>query len=171
MILTLNNRNKEQIPIKQDQNNFQNRIYKPREEVENNLNTENNRLENDKTKKNVKINKKEECSECKEFCIPECCFCSESCCCNCCDYKIYPEINVFNALIFTNISFSIILFILYLFIPQNHFDGHKILSYIKQMDFGSISGYYIIFAIETFIYLPFIFGSLPCSATRYPLDR
>ena len=62
-------------------------------------------------------------SEYKEFFKPDCCFCSESCVCNCSDYNIYPEINAFNALLFTIISLSIILSILYPFTPQNHFDG------------------------------------------------
>ena len=155
-MLNLNKPNKEEIPIKQEGKNDQN-----------NINTE-NRLENDKTIKNKINNKKKEYSECKEFYIPDCCFCSESCCCNCYDYRIYPEINVFNALLLTIISYSIILFILYLFIPQNHFDGHKIFSYIKQMEFDSLIGYYIIFVIETLIYLPFVFGILPFSDVSYP---
>lgn len=167
-MLEQNNPNKEQIPIKQAQNNVQYRIYRDREEVVNNINTENNKLENDKTKKNKINNKKEEYSECKEFCIPDCCFCSESCCCNCSDYNIYPQINALNALIFTIISLSIILFILYLFIPQNHFDGHKIFSYIKKMKSDSLVGFYILFGVETFIYLPFVFASLPWSHEIYP---
>jgi len=144
-MLNLNNPNIEEIPIRQAQNNNQNRIYKSREELEKNITTENNRLENEKTKKEKINNKKEDCPECKEYCMPDCCFCHESCCCNCSDSNIYPEINIFNALLFTIISFSSILFILYLFIlylfiPQNHFDGHKIFTYIKQMDFGTIIG-------------------------------
>ena len=166
-MLEQNNLNKEQTPIKQAGNNNQYRIYRYREEVNNNINTENNKLENNKGKKKIN-NKKEEYSECKEFFKPDCCFCSESCCCNCSDYTIYPEINAFNALIFTIISLSIILFILYLFIPQNHFDGHKIFSYIKTMDSSSLTGFYIIFGIEAFIYLPFVIGTLPSNEERYP---
>ena len=42
-MLEQNNPNKEQIPIKQAQNNVQYRIYRDREEVVNNINTENNK--------------------------------------------------------------------------------------------------------------------------------
>jgi len=163
-MLEQNNPNKEQIPIKQAQSNDQIRISPYREEVDNNINAG----KNDETKRTNNNNKKKEYSECKEFCMPDCCFCSESCLCNCSDYEIYPEINVFNALLFTIISFSIILFILYLFIPQNHFDGHKIFSYIKTMDSDSISIFYTIFGVEAFIYLPFVLGTLPFYEQRYP---
>ena len=140
MMLNLNKPNKEEIPIKQEGKNDQN-----------NINTE-NRLENDKTNKNITNNKKEEFSECKEFCMPDCCFCSESCSC---------KINGFITLLFTIISFSIILFILYCFIPQNHFDGHKIFSFITNIDSDHLAAYYIIFGVETILYIHFVFVILP----------
>jgi len=163
----LNNPNNEIIPIRQARNNEQYQIYKSREAIEKNITTEENRLENEKPKEKIN-NKKEECLECKEYCTPDCCFCSESCCCNCSDSMIYPEINVFNALIFTIISFSIILFKLYCFIPQNHFDGHKIFYYIKNLNDDAMVGLFVIFIVEIIIYLPFVFGTLPCSYSSYP---
>jgi len=175
-MLNQNNINREETPIKSVQNNAQNSIKTYPIDNNNNMNSDNNNLENNRIQNNqinnnnrkINNNNKESESEFIKFWKPDCCFCSESYCCNCAESNNFPIINIPNALIFTIISLSIILFILFLFMPQDYFDGHEILSFIYGIDYETIIGLYIIFAIETMIHLPIVIYILPWTERGYP---
>ena len=126
-----------------------------------------NEIEN---KQNIK-NKKEKDSECKLFWKPDCCFCSESGCCNCSNQENYPAINIPNAIFFTLLSNLSILFIIYLFTPQNHFKNFYEFFSLKLDKIESALPYlYIVFGIELIIYSPFSLSIWPFieGCKRYP---
>ena len=175
-MLNQNNINREETPIKSVQNNAQNSIKTYPIDNNNNMNSDNNNLENNRIQNNqinnnnrkINNNNKESESEFIKFWKPDCCFCSESYCCNCAESNNFPIINIPNALIFTIISLSIILFILFLFMPRDYFDGHEILSFIYGIDNEAIYGLYSIFAIEAMIHLPIVISVLPWTERGYP---
>ena len=163
-----NTLNREETSLRQNNQN-EPKIHNIRTDTNNNINKEHNRvnnnyIENEQTNNNSDRNvgnKKK--SECQEFFEPDCCFCSNSCCCNCRDPYNYPEINAFNALIFTIISELAILSIILFF--KN---GHNILSFFEDYSNDLFPVFVIIFTIEIFIYLPFVISCIPSSESDYP---